>query len=92
MPVTKYTDLPKDERDLWEDMLTHQGLSMDRGTSPAVLSYGWNNAEWNDREPFDYSLYYKLPDHRGGKREGAGRKRVEITAKSNPTMSVGIYE
>jgi hypothetical protein len=78
MSVTRYTDLPKDERDLWEDMLTRQGLSMDQGSSPTWLTYHSGMAGDTGHTPhgqFDYSLFYKPADRRGGKREGAGRKK-----------------
>lgn len=57
----------------WEQKLKEKGLSMTAGDSPSKLSYGYNNPDWTQTEPFKYTDENQLPDQRGGARPGAGR-------------------
>lgn len=93
MPVANHEELLKAQQDLWEEMLTRQGLSMEAGANPAVMSYGWNK-DWKNKEGFDYTLNHKPADPRGGARQGTGRKaqcvkhlsaRCQCPACVNPT-------
>jgi len=72
-----YTEIKRhdgvDDAKHWERVLREAGLSVNAGSNPKVLSYGWND-HWQDRPTFDYSLATKPKDRRGGTRKGAGRK------------------
>ncbi len=67
---------PVNELEAWEKKLLDLGLSMDQGSSPSWITYGW---DYRDADiPFDYSTKNKRPDQNEQRNEDLALKLLAL--------------